>query len=202
MKKCKLINIIIVTIILIADIICAVNSINKNQLETLNTNIVLVFLLLCPIIIEKIFKVKFKWYIKTTIYIFIFLAQFIGCVLNLYRTVNWYDNFVHGLSGTLTAIGAILFFNTIFNNRKVNKWFVLFYLLGSVSLVITIWEIIEYTSDVLFDTDLQYYKEIGVNDTMQDIISATIGGLLIVMPYFLEKRTGIVHETLNKIDVL
>lgn len=202
MKKCKLVNIIIVVLILIANIICAIYSINNNEIKRLSNNIVLALVLLFPPIIEKILKIKFKWYIKTVIYIFIILSQLMGCVLNLYRTINWFDNFVHGLSGTLTAIGSILFLTIILNNKNLNKWFILIYLLGCVTLIAVTWEIIEYGSDVLFKTDLQYYRESGVNDTMQDMTSAIIGGLLIIIPYIIEKPNGILHKQMHKIKVL
>lgn len=202
MKKYKIINTIIFIIIFITNVIYAIDFILNDKLERLGNNVILLFALLIPLILERIMKKKISAYIKTVIYIFLFLSHLLGCVVDLYRKVNWYDNFVHFLSGTLTVFPAIIFLNRSIKTKKIPKLFKLIYSIGCVLLIAIIWEIVEYIGDVLFNMDLQYQKETGVEDTMQDIIAAYLGGLFIIIPYLLESSTGIIHRLIKRIKIL
>ena len=48
------------------------------------------------------------------------------------------------------------------------------------------WEYYEYICDQLFQKDAQNVLTTGVGDTMQDMIAATIGSILVIIMYLYE----------------
>jgi len=75
--------------------------------------------------------------------------------------------------------------------EKVGPLFIAFFAFCFVIACGTVWEIIEFTSDRLFGTDMQRWLETGVVDTMKDIIEDVLGGLILsVDGYIYLKRGG------------
>lgn len=120
-------------------------------------------------------------------YIFIFLADFLGCVVNLYNMIGWYDLFVHFLSGIFTFGVGLFVLRRIF----VGECSVLFEVIFSICLVMMIaslWEFFEFGADWLLGMDLQHTIDTGVWDTMEDMIVAFLGGILSGIGYYLMNR--------------
>lgn len=105
---------------------------------------------------------------------FLFLAQFLGSVVNLYTKVGWYDSFVHYLSGAFSVYVANLILiktKTTFPNQ-LGRF--LFHFGFSCSIMV-LWETFEFTSDMFLGTFLQHADTTGVVDTMIDTIMALLG---------------------------
>ena len=68
----------------------------------------------------------------------------------------------------------------------------------SITLAIaSLWECFEYCANILFGGDAQRVATTGVNDTMQDIIVAFIGSIIVSLIYSFECKTdnnGIVNS--------
>lgn len=115
--------------------------------------------------------------------LFILFSFLLGSCYNLYDKIKIYDDFLHFWSGFITVkIGwNILNFLNIQNSSSkiIILILILFFGLGISGLL----EIIEYLLDVVFGKDTQSG---GLKDTMQDMIDALVGGL-IMSGYYLRK---------------
>lgn len=172
----KLLNKILLIIMNIGTIIIAILEFSNNNYARIMTFIAIFPLLLVPFIINK---TKFKLSEQETFlyYVFIFIADFIGCVYNLYNNVSWYDIFVHFLSGMFTFVLATIIFRNISNNNN-NKLLKVLFSLGIVALIAIFWEIFEFSIDNIAHVNLQHNQDTGVIDTMQDMIVALLGGVI------------------------
>ena len=171
----KLLNKILLIIMNIGTIIVATLEFTNNNYARAMTFVAIFPLLLIPFIINK---TKFKLSDKEIFlyYLFILLADFIGCVCNLYNTVSWYDIFVHFLSGMFTFVLATIVYRII--SDRNNKLLKLLFCLGIVSLIAITWEVFEFSIDSFAHTNLQHNQDTGVIDTMQDMIVAMLGGII------------------------
>lgn len=107
--------------------------------------------------------------------IFHFFAASLGSVINLYKTVGFYDKLVHMLSGILLAQAGIVIISYIFRKRKAtqdNLLRLLFAFFFSCSCA-GFWEIYEFTADTALGLNMQG----GNSNTMGDIISGVLGAL-------------------------
>ena len=91
----------------VATVIIAVIAFSNNNHSRTLTYIAIFPILLVPFIINKT-KYKLNDFETMMYYIFIFLADFLGCVVNLYNTIYWYDLLVHSLSGIATFILGLI----------------------------------------------------------------------------------------------
>lgn len=171
----KLLNKILLIIMNIGTIIVAILNFTNNNYSRVMTFVAIFPLLLIPFIINKT-KLKLSDKEIFLYYLFILLADFIGCVCNLYNNVSWYDIFVHFLSGMFTFVLATIIYRMISNDN--NKLLKILFCLGIVALIAIAWEVFEFSIDSLAHTNLQHNQDTGVIDTMQDMIVATLGGII------------------------
>lgn len=176
----KKLNVLLVVSMIVGTICCSLFWYDSSRLLT--------YLLVIPVLIAPIFlrKTNFRlssvelfWY-----YLFIFFADFLGCVVNLYNTVSWYDTVVHFSSGLFTFFVGLFVFNRL-DKKFSNIWIKAIFGLSVVCLVAVIWEIFEFGSDILLGLDLQHNTDTGVVDTMIDMISALGGGMIGTVYYLI-----------------
>ena len=116
---------------------------------------------------------------------FTFSSIYLGNVWDLYRIIPIYDKLLHLLSGVIIAvIGLVLFL--YLNNGKIkgdfNTYFaVIFSIIFSIAAA-GIWEIWEFSTDMLFGFHSQNNSII---DTMMDIICGSIMGIIANIPIYL-----------------
>ena len=143
---------------------------------------ILTFLAIFPVLLVPyiINKTKFKLLEPEIFlyYAFIFLADFLGCVVNLYNTLSWYDLFVHFLSVVITFLFGIIILKRMNGYDKKYKIMNTIFALGVVAIIAVLWEIFEFGADNILKTNLQHNLDTGVNDTMSDMIVATLGGFI------------------------
>ena len=140
-----------------------------------------------PQIIEKIFSFKINGYLQTIYIIFIFLAHFLGSIVDLYHKVYWYDSLTHFLSGIVIAFLASYLLVIFKKYDKKSILFNILFILGISFVVAGVWEIFEFTSDKIFGKDAQNVLTTGVDDTMKDMIVAALGTLLYCTLYAYEE---------------
>lgn len=161
---------------MIATVFLIIYFIAIKKYDRVFSGITIYFTLFIPDILNNT-KFSFNDKFKLIYAIFIFLAHFLGSIINLYCYVWWYDLAIHFVSGILTFVLALYILEKTGTNFK-NNLVRFIYLLGFVSLIAISWEILEFSGDVLFNTNLQHNLETGVVDTMQDMIVAFLGGFL------------------------
>ena len=144
-----------------------------------------ILLFLIYIIFPFIIKLKPSY---TLIYlIFGFLSILLGFLIHLYKTIYWYDSFVHFIWGFVASILAIIILKKLkmYNDKNI-LFNIIFIVLFSISLS-CLWEVAEFTIDNIFKSDMQR-RLTGVYDTMKDIIVAILGNILFVIWYFYEYK--------------
>lgn len=144
---------------------------NYNKWGGVASGLALPFL---PVVIEKLFKFKMPFRIQLLYYIFLFVALTLGISLDLYKTVPLYDKVTHFASGTLsTIVGyyAIVYFKA----TKTRPAFRVLVILG-ISMIIAVgWEFFEFGCDKFLGQHMQELVSAGVDDTMFDLLAATLG---------------------------
>ena len=96
---------------------------------------------------------------------------------DFYVFVPFFDKIVHFLSGVATAlIGhyAVEYFNAQRRPRLFRALFIIFF---SMAIALT-WEFFEFACDKLLGQNMQQLISTGVDDTMFDLLSATIGAVI------------------------
>lgn len=156
-----------------------------------NSSRLLTYLAVIPVLSAPylVSKSKFKLGNKELCYyyLFVLLAYFLGCVVNLYKYIWWYDSFVHFISG-IFSFGVGLYLVRRMHNVGINKWFLVFFCLCFVMFIAGIWEFFEFGVDNLLAMNLQHNKDTGVVDSMIDMLSAFVGGILSFISYLRWKR--------------
>lgn len=168
-KKIKdLFNAIMMVVTVIMTIYFIINKMYNRLLSC----IILYSLIFLPNFLNKTnYRLNSK--IKFIYIVYIFLAQFLGSIINLYKAIWWYDLLIHFLSGFLLIILCLNLAKIKFQN-KLNQFI---YYIGFVSFITVIWEVFEFIFDILLKSNMQHI-ETGVFDTMEDMILSLIGGIL------------------------
>lgn len=143
-----------------------------------------------PAVVRAILKVKIPERMEFVYLIFLFFAQFLGSIVNLYASVYWFDSFAHFVSGILSAIFAVavLFWFQKYDHKSIA--FNIFFMIAFALMVASFWEFFEFTMDRISGGDTQKVLETGVVDTMKDMIVACLGAILVSAYYGYEKCTG------------
>ena len=140
-----------------------------------------------PAVVRAIFKVKIPAHMEFAYFIFLFFAQFLGSIVNLYASIYWFDSFTHFVSGILTAVFAIAVLVWFRKYESKSIAFNIFFMIAFSLMVASLWEFFEFTADTISGGDTQKVLETGVADTMKDMIVAFLGAILVSIYYGYEK---------------
>lgn len=179
----KLLNFILVMIMIIGSLIFGIYYIMVQKYIRVFSCFSIIGSLGIPLLIKNTrFKLSDKEYFSY--FIFIFLAHFLGSIINFYKYIEWYDIFIHFISGFVTSYMAHIILKKSgdysFKNNLINFIFIL----GFVSLVAVSWEVVEFIGDIILNSNFQHHVDTGVFDTMCDMIVALIAGIVF---YFYKK---------------
>lgn len=155
-----------------------------------------------PTIVEKIFKIKINTYLVFIYTVFIFIAHFLGSIVNFYHQIYWYDSFAHFISGIVVGFVATYLLVILKKYDKKTILFNILFILGISFMVAGLWEMFEFISDKIFNKDAQNVLTTGVNDTMKDMIVAILGTILYSLLYLYEevnKKSCVVKKFIESI---
>lgn len=131
------------------------------------------------------------------IFILFCMAHFFcGEILGFFVKIKWWDSVLHTFSGMMIALLSFSLINLLNKsnkgNFKLNIWFMTLFAFTMTLAIGAIWEIIEFASDVLFNSNMQraYFSTMSgrgeallgteaLLDTMKDLILDAIGGLVV-----------------------
>eukprot|EP00798_Chlamydomonas_sp_ICE-L_P010996 gene10996-18992_t len=110
------------------------------------------------------------------IVVFIVASLIPGEVFDMYSRIWWWDHALHGLSAVLLGMIGFLFIYMLFDGDKfAAPPSAIAFLAFTFALGIgAVWEIFEYTMDVVFGTNMQT----SAVDTMLDLIFDAIGAII------------------------
>ncbi len=118
--------------------------------------------------------------------LFVFAALFLGEVRSYYDKIWWWDIVLHSTSGLLMGILGFLLVYVLNASEKIafsmTPRFVAFFAFMFAVAVGALWEIFEYSMDVIFGANMQkamFNDPSGLTDTMWDMIVNTIGAACI-----------------------
>ena len=130
-----------------------------------------------PPIIERCFRFKMPFRIQLLYYIFLFIALDMGICMDLYKTVPYFDKIVHFGSGVLSTIVcyyAIVYFKA----TKTPIVFRTLVIVGISTMIAVLWEFFEFACDKFLGQSMQQLVSVGVDDTMFDLLAATLGSFI------------------------
>lgn len=140
-----------------------------------------------PFLIERLLKKEISPLVKTVYIIFVFLAHFLGATMEVYNHVENFDKFTHWVSGIGTALLALILLKlmNMYDNKKI--FFNIIFMIAITMMIAGFWEFFEYIANILFGGDAQRVVLTGVNDTMQDMIVAFLGSIIVSLLYCYEE---------------
>lgn len=149
-------------------------------------------LVLVPCLAEYIFRHRMSNIIFFSIQFYILFAGFVGCVLDAYNQIWWFDLIVHLLAGYVFALLGIFVISRLDNYKKLNVWLVLAFCFCFTMTCELIWELLEWFGDNCLGQMSQGKPAVGydvplVTDTMQDILCNFIGGIVFCLHFLIGK---------------
>lgn len=132
---------------------------------------------LVPSIVQRNYRITLPFELDFLITLSLFLHTFVGEGMDFYQKYEIWDQLLHLYGGGVVALLGFVIVYTLHYTRKVRLsipmigFFTIIFAMGVGGL----WEIGEYSVDVLFHKHTQD----GLDDTMMDLIDDLIGGLVI-----------------------
>lgn len=180
----KRVNILLIIITIILSGIAVFGELDRGVVIILKDSSIILTLLF-PYILKKLFKLNISESLILVWIIFIFLAHYLGVICELYNSWFYFDKVAHTFSGVLSAYTAVM----IIDNMKIkNMLFKVIFILSFTWMCAGIWEVFEFTCNILFGGDAQKVIQTGVDDTMLDMIVAFIGSIFVSGVYYLKER--------------
>ena len=130
-----------------------------------------------PEIFSKLFRIKISYRVELMYYIFLILALSLGISADLYKTVPLYDKAVHTLSGAGTALIGFYMLRYFKAEKTPAVFRGMFMIFFSISVAVA-WEFFEFFCDKCLGQHMQQLVTTGVDDTMFDMLVATIGAII------------------------
>ena len=186
----KKLNNVLIFLCSLAAVCFCIRDLNVGSYDRILGDVTVPFVLLIPRIMGKIFKIKITSAMEVVYVLFIILAQFLGSVVNLYNKIWWYDLFAHFLSGILTSVLSLVVLNWFGVYNRKNKWFNFLFIISFTLMIASIWEFMEFGTDTFFGMNVQHSIETGVRDTMEDMLVAFLGSLIVSISYLVENKVA------------
>ncbi len=186
----KKLNNILIFLCSLAAVCFCIKDLNTGSYDRLLGDITVPLVLLIPRIAGKMFKIKITSAMELVYVLFIILAQFVGSVVNLYNKVWWYDLFAHFLSGVLTSVLSLVVLNWFGVYKEKNKWFNFLFIISFTLMIASIWEFMEFGTDTFLGMNVQHSIDTGVRDTMEDMLVAFLGSLIVSISYLVENKVA------------
>lgn len=200
MKKISWICKFIVVVLCILGIAYAFPMILEGDWYEVGIRLTIILTALVPTMVRKILHLKISYTMELVYLLFIIFGHFIGSILGIYNEIPHYDKIMHTLSGVLTSFVALIVLNNINQYKFKNVIFNIVFMIVFSLAIAGIWEIFEFTNDILFQADAQRVAISGVDDTMLDMIVALFGSILVCIEYGIEVCThkkGLVYALVH-----
>ncbi len=153
-------------------------SAQEIKLTCLLTTLCIFPLSMVPYLLDKIKVYHMNELFIFLYYLFLLIALVMGCLLDFYSKVWWFDLFVHFTSGVFTGIVAFILLQKNKLISRKYKWIGFLFMIMTTIGVAACWEYFEFICDNIFQGDAQKVMASGVTDTMTDMLIATLGGFL------------------------
>ncbi len=132
-----------------------------------------------PSIVERNYRITLPFELDLLITLVIFLHMFLGELLMFYERVRAWDAILHLFGTAVTSMLAFMIVYTLHFTGKLRLSIPLvgFFTVIFAMFVGSLWEILEFFVDIVFDTSAQK----GLGDTMWDLIYDLIAGVVVAL---------------------
>lgn len=189
-KLLKVVNSLLFVFFICFMVYILISSYGTIKLLKILTVLCILPLIMVPYLLDKIKVYHMDEVLIFFYYFFLLLALLMGSILNFYYKIWWFDLFTHFISGFMTSIIAFILLqkNKLVSNKY--KWFGFLFIIVFTMSIACFWEYFEFICDKLFQSDAQWVVKTGVDDTMTDMLIATLAGFLssIYYLYYLRKK--------------
>lgn len=199
--KLKYGNYFLVIIMLCGDGVYFSRALVEENNNMILTCLALPLVLLIPFILRKLKVLNLNSNALFVYNLFMFFADFLGCVVGLYNKTTYYDVVMHFVSGFSTALLGMVLYNYLAKKENDNKILKYTYIVGFCMAIAAFWEIFEFFGDNTLGMNLQHSIDTGVRDTMEDIICAVMGMFTYLGVFTLSRSTSSFHKFIEKISV-
>ena len=199
--KLKYSNYFLVIIMLCGDVVYFSRAMVEENNNMILTCLALPLVLLIPFILRKLKVLNLNPNALFVYNLFMFFADFLGCVVGLYNKTTYYDVVMHFVSGFSTALLGMVLYNYLAKKEKDNKILKYTYIVGFCMAIAAFWEIFEFFGDNTLGMNLQHSIDTGVRDTMEDIICAVMGMFTYLGVFTLSRSTSSFHKFIEKISI-
>lgn len=186
-KRLKLLPKINAAIVVLSVLICIIYAVYyfmKSDIFMAMSSLVVIILPLLIYVIDRLTKWKIPNFIKTAYLLFLFESAILGAIGNFYGTVPLYDKWIHFTSGIIISWFFAIGFDLYRKHNKPNMGIFILFLTSFNTAIAAFWEISEFLFDIIFGKQVQR----GLSDTINDMIVAVIGGIIITVIYILKYR--------------
>ncbi len=150
-------------------------------------------LYILPFALELILRRRFSNLVVFFYLFYALIAGFVGCVLNIYHEVSWFDIVVHTCAGYVFCFFGIIILSRLENYKKLNPFTIILFCFFCTLAVELVWELVEWFSDLVLGQTAQGDKINGiapyVTDTDLDMLCNLSGGLVFVIQFAIGKFT-------------
>ena len=163
-------SLLVYLILRILVIVCAVLQFLQGEFGNTILCVFSLLLFTLPSLIEERLKIDIPSVLESIVYLFIFAAEILGEINNLYGIIPYWDTMLHTLNGFLCAgIGFSLIDLLNNNSEKLNlsPFYVALVAFCFSMTVGVCWEFFEYGADKLFNTDMQKDKIVDVVSSVE-----------------------------------
>lgn len=115
------------------------------------------------------------------------LALVFGTMLMFYDLISWWDLLMHFFSGVILGFTAIKILGAL-HPQSIHPFLSFIFIVGFACLGGVVWEIYEFSADILLNLDTQRVLSTGVADTMADLITDFLGGVFVACLYIVQKH--------------
>lgn len=139
-----------------------------------------------PLAVELVFRTELPWPLQLSYLLFIAGGPLLGTALHVYWVVPFWDLIVHLWSGIMLAwLGMLLVRGAEEQiGTGMPRWFSLTVIQLTPMAFGALWEICEFSSDELIGT----HAQLGLDDSMTDLMAGTVGGLAAIAIVLLARR--------------
>ncbi len=155
-----------------------------------------------PVVFERRNHIQLPTAFTITIILFVFASLVLGEYGDFYVKFPWWDNMLHSFSGFALSMAVFstmlwLYHSPTQLGHLSPGMLILFSFCFSIACG-ALWEILEFSSDTIFGTDMQRWQlggNAGLIDTMTDLIMDTAGALLsCIIGYTYLKRANLLNK--------
>ena len=171
--------------------IFAVRIANGTAQERLAVLICNCLLWLIPFVLRPIVRDGISDTVYAVFAVFTFFASLLGSVVGFYGSIWWYDLLIHALFGYLGGVIGLFFVCKLSDAAALKPAFVMLVCFAVSMMFAALWEIFEFSGDVLLGNTAQGEKILledgtyaaAVTDTMEDIICNLVGAAVFTLQY-------------------